>query len=238
VDFFLGNPKTALCNKKQQLCKTNDRSKTFPIPSTVPYSRQRCLSSSPPRNRLAEGLAVGKLPDGAGESIAIRDGIEVHVLESLWDGRAILRVVAHLDELRGVDVLVVDGIVGVDLNGDLGWEVELAVEGASAVARLDGGRGAELVHPGGAGAGAVKAGLDAVALVLDLWKGQVDFGDDTGDVEAFDIWVGAFVSMKVWSGCKVLSGVLTADAALVGDLEVGADAGLGRVTVANSEGPG
>lgn len=32
--------------------------------------------------------------------------------------------------------------------------------------------------------------------------------------------------------------VLTANAALVGDFEVGADARLGRVTVADGEGPG
>jgi len=56
--------------------------------------------------------------------------------------------------------------------------------------------------------------LDAVALVLDLREGQVDFGDDAGDVEAADI----------------------ADAALVLGVEVGADLLETSVVVADSDG--
>jgi hypothetical protein len=39
-------------------------------------------------------------------------------------------------------------------------------------------------------------------------------------------------------GGKGSGGVLTANAALVGDFEVGADAGLGRITAADGERPG
>jgi hypothetical protein len=101
-----------------------------------------------------------------------------------------LRVVAIGNELLRIDVLVVDGVVGVDLNGDLAWEVELAVERASAVARFYGDRGRELVDPSGAGRWIVEALLDAVTFVLDLREGQVDLCDDTGDVEALDVWLG------------------------------------------------
>lgn len=68
-------------------------------------------------------------------------------------------------------------------------EVELAVEGAGAVAGLHASGGRELIDPGGTGAGAVEAGLDTVAFIINLWEGQIDFGDDTGDVEALDVWV-------------------------------------------------
>lgn len=97
-------------------------------------------------------------------------------------------VVAHLDDLGRIDVLVVLSIADIDLDGDVGREVELAVEGASAVARFHAGSSAELVDPGGAGGRAIKAGLDAVALVLDFREGQVDLSDDAGDIEALDIW--------------------------------------------------
>jgi hypothetical protein len=53
--------------------------------------------------------------------------------------------------------------------------------------------------------------LDAVAFVLDLREGQVDFGNNAGDVEALDV----------------------ADAALLGGLEVGADLGEAGVVVAD-----
>jgi len=51
--------------------------------------------------------------------------------------------------------------------------------------------------------------LDAVAFVFDLWEGQVDFGDDTGYVEAADV----------------------ANAALILGLEVGADLGETAVVI-------
>jgi hypothetical protein len=139
-----------------------------------------------------------------------------------------------LSDLLSIDVLVLVA-VEVNLDRDSRREIELAVEGAGAVAGFHGGRGAELVDPGSAGGGAVKAGLDAVALVSDMREGEIDFGDDAGDVEASDIWVGVLE----WR-CRELGmrkGVLTANAALVSDLEVGADTGLG-ITLADCQRPG
>ena len=142
-----------------------------------------------------------------------------------------MRVIAQSFDLRSIDVLVLV-TVEIDLDGDCRREIELAVESAGAVSGLHGGKGAELVDPSGAGGGAVETGLDAVAFVLDLGEGEVDFGDDAGDVEALDVWAGVLV----WR-CRELGrrkGVLTANAAVVGDFEVGADAGLG-ITIADSE---
>jgi len=208
--------------QKQKAANLPKQTKSFLIPSITihyhsssPFSHERCPPSLQER-RLAEDPAVGELPNRAGESIIIRGGVDIRILESLYNRGAVLRVVAHLDDLGRIDVLVIHSIGDIDLDGDVGREVELAVEGASAVTRFHAGGSAEFVDPGGAGGRAIKAGLDAVALVLDFREGQVDLSDDTGDIEASDI----------------------ANAALVGNFEIGADAGLGRVSIANGEGPG
>lgn len=132
---------------------------------------------------LALDLAVGKMPDRARHGVVVGGGVEVDVHESLGHRGAGLWVVAVGLDLGGVDVDVL-AAVEVELERDVGGQVELRVEGAGAVARLDGLRGRELVHVASAGAWAVQALLDAVALVLDLGEGQVDFSDDAGDVEA------------------------------------------------------
>jgi hypothetical protein len=64
--------------------------------------------------------------------------------------------------------------------------------------------------------------LDAVTLVLDEWEGQVDFSDNTSNIESLDIW-GLLVN-----GC-ILQGRPTANAAVVSDLEIWADTLLGIV---------
>lgn len=75
-------------------------------------------------------------------------------------------VVAHHDDLWGIDVLVVCA-VQVILDGDIGRKVELRVQSAGAVAGLHAGGGGELPHIRSAGRGAVETLLDAVAFVLD-----------------------------------------------------------------------
>lgn len=57
------------------------------------------------------------------------------------------------------------------------------------MAGLDGRGRREFVHIGGARSWAVQALLDAVAFVLHLREGEVDFGDDAGDVEAAGVCV-------------------------------------------------
>lgn len=135
---------------------------------------------------LAESLAVGELPDLTRNGIIIRDGVGGEVPERLGYRCAQLRVVAHHGDLSSVDVLV-QRAVQVDLNVDVRWEVELRVQGAGAMAGCDARRGAELVDIGGAGGWAVQACLDAVAVVPDLREGEVNFGNNTGDIEASDI---------------------------------------------------
>jgi hypothetical protein len=154
--------------------------------------------NSAPAN-LALSLPVGELPDGAGDSIWVGGGVQVGVHEGLRDGRASLRVVAVGHDLSGVDVLV-GAVVEVEGEGDVGRQVELRVERAGAVAGLDRGGGRELVDVGGTGGGSVQALLDAVALVLDLREGQVDFGDDAGDIEAARVADAAVVlRVEVWA---------------------------------------
>lgn len=119
------------------------------------------------------------------DGIVIRDG-PVDVLERLRDGRARLRVVVVRHDLFGVDVLVVP-IVEIVLHRHISGQVELRVKRAGAVTTLDRRRGRELVHVGGTGVGPVETRLDAVALVLDLREGEVDFGDNAGHVETLGV---------------------------------------------------
>jgi hypothetical protein len=93
--------------------------------------------------------------------------LRVSIHKSLRDRRARLRIVAVGQDLGGVDVLVV-GAVEIELEHDAGRQVELRVEGAGAVAGLDGRGREELVDVAGAGGGSVEALLDAVAFRLDL----------------------------------------------------------------------
>ena len=162
--------------------------------------------------RLAESLAISKLPDRTGDSVIISHGVKVDILEGLWDESTKLGIIAHLGDFSRIDVFVVR-VGQINLDGDLAWQVELRVERAGAVAGLDRCRRAEFVDPGRAGSGPVKTSLDAVARVRDLGEGEIDFSDDAGDVEAFDV----------------------ADAAFVCDFEVWADAWLGRVAVADCD---
>jgi hypothetical protein len=182
---------------------------------SLPHTQRIDSSSVFSEVHLADSLAVGELPDSTRERIIILDGVKVGILECLWDKPSILRVISHRRDLLRIDVLV-QAIAEVNLNRDIARQVKLRIQGASPVARLDGCWSAELVDPGSAGRGAIETGLDAVAFVLDLREGQVDFGDDASDIEAFDV----------------------ADAALLGGLEVGADLGEAGVVVADGQGAG
>ena len=55
------------------------------------------------------------------------------------------------------------------------------------MARLNRSWGAEFPDIRGAGRWPVETLLDAVTFVLDQRKGYINFGNDTGYVEAFDI---------------------------------------------------
>ena len=130
------------------------------------------------------GMAVINIPR---KGIIIRRSVKVDVHESLRYRRTSLRVIAQQDDLCGVNVLV-ERTGEVEVEDNVRGEVELRIERAGAVAGQDGGWGGELVDIGRAGGGAVKALLDAVADVLDNGEGQVNFGDNAGDVESTGVW--------------------------------------------------
>ena len=167
---------------------------------------------------LANHIPASKLPPHlATDRIVVDRGIEIRILKGPRHQAPRLRIVPIGLDLRGVDIRVVRAIQ-VEFERDLGRQIELTVERACTVAACHRGRGRELVYVRGAGAGPVEAFLNAVTFVLDLGEGQVDFGDDAGDVEALDV----------------------ADAALVAGCEVAADGGepVVRVFVADGDGGG
>jgi len=149
-------------------------------------------------------MAAGELPNLTRNSIRIGSGVELDIFESLRNRAASLRVISTSNQLLHADVLV-ESAGRVDLNRDIGWEVELRVQSAGTVAAPDALGSRELVDVGGAGARAVKALLDAVACVFDLGKGKINLCYYSGDIKALDI----------------------ADATASLDLEGGADARLG-----------
>jgi hypothetical protein len=76
------------------------------------------------------------LPNLTRNGIVVWDGVQIDVLECLRNWSTSLWVVTHGNQLRGIDVLV-EGAIGVDFDGDCRWKVELRVESASAMTRLD-----------------------------------------------------------------------------------------------------
>jgi len=135
---------------------------------------------------LADSLSVGELPDLTRHCVLIRDGIEVNVHESLRNGGASLWVVAISQKLWSVDI-VVQRAVDIDIDRNVCRKVELGVESAGTVAALNAGGSGKLPDICGTGCGAIQTLLNAVALILNQRKSQVDLGDDTGHVEASDI---------------------------------------------------
>lgn len=123
----------------------------------------------------------------------IRNSIEVDILERLRNRPTRLRII---DQPRNdVHVQLAFQVI---VDRYVGGEVERAVERASAVPGPHRCRRAELPDVVRAERGAVQALLDAVALALDFWEGQVDFGDDAGYVEA------ASVSAQVSSALNIV----------------------------------
>jgi hypothetical protein len=90
-----------------------------------------------------------------------------------------LRVRSHLFDVYAVLLVHFDGHVG--------GQVEVGVERAGSVARLDGRGVRELPDVVCAGARVVETRLDTVAHGLNLGEGQVDLGENAGDVEALGV---------------------------------------------------
>jgi len=104
----------------------------------------------------------------------------------LGDRSTSLRIVAEHRDLGRIDVDIF-AASQVDLDGDIGWKVELRIQSASSVAGLDRCRGGELVDVRGTGGRAVETLLDAVAYAFDQGEGEVDFGDHASYIEALGV---------------------------------------------------
>jgi len=76
------------------------------------------------------------LPNGTRESIVIRCGINILILEPGSNQRALLRLITISQDLRAIDVEAV-GAVEIELDVNAGWKVELAVQRAGTVSRRD-----------------------------------------------------------------------------------------------------
>jgi hypothetical protein len=100
------------------------------------------------------------------------------------------------------------------------------------VTAFDRSRGRELVDVGGTGFGPVETSLDAVALVLDLREGEVDFGDHAGHIETLGVCPEG--QLVIGRRSRWPKPSLTANAATTFDLEVGADSVV-AVIVAKGE---
>jgi hypothetical protein len=101
----------------------------------------------------------------------------------LGDRSTSLRIVAELHYLGRIDVDII-AAGKVELNGNIGWKVELRIQSAGSVAGLDRCRGGELVDVRRTGGRAVETLLDTVAFVFDQGEGEVNFGDHASHIEA------------------------------------------------------
>jgi len=93
-----------------------------------------------------------------------------------------MRIVPVCGDLCCIDILVLR-TVQVECNCYCGWEVEVAVQCARPVSRFDRDCCAELPHIVGTGCRPIQAGLDAIALVLDLGERQIYFCYYPGNIE-------------------------------------------------------
>jgi len=149
---------------------------------------------------LAVQLAIGILGHEARDTIWV------------WDGKGRIepgeeRTATSLRVISRRELIEPSAVGEIVREGDVGWQVGARIESAGALAAVEGGDEGVLVDPVGAGQGAGEAGGDAVAGGVDAVAGvEVDFGDDTGHVNALEV----------------------ADAAglVVGDLEVGECVGV------------
>jgi hypothetical protein len=124
-----------------------------------------------------------KSPETTRNCIGISSSVEILVLKGFRSKRTGLRIIARLEELN-IGIIRASGIV---FNSDIGRQVEVGIKSASAMTAFDRCDGGELVDVVVAGSRTIETGLDTVAFVPDLRECEIDFGDDTGDVEAFDV---------------------------------------------------
>ena len=132
---------------------------------------------------LADDRAVGENPKRARDSIIIGSGVKINVFKRLRSNTSGLRVVHWVKRLKVCVIAAVDG----EFDRHIGGKVEIRVECACAMSVHDAFGCRELVDIVVASPVSVNACFDAVAFILDLREGEVDFGGDTGNIEASDI---------------------------------------------------
>lgn len=135
----------------------------------------------------------------------IRNRIQIDILESRRHRTALLRIIAISQNGRRIDIHIV-GAVEIEFRCHTRWQIEVGIQRASTVSALDRVRGREFVHVVGAAGGPVQAFLDAVAFVLHLGEGEVDFCHDACDVETARVWLMGQFSVgrcSDWSGERV-----------------------------------
>jgi len=140
-----------------------------------------------PSNKLFDNgsalqYTTRKQPHRPRNSFIVRYCVEVDVLERLRNRPTRLRIV----DLSRDDVHV-QLAFQVVVDSYIRWQVESAIERASAVPGPHRCFRAELPYIVRADRRAVQAFLDAVALVLDFRVGEVNFGYDAGDIEAASV---------------------------------------------------
>jgi hypothetical protein len=149
-------------------------------PKLLEKGTQFC-NSHPPSLHLAVKLVVLILSHEARDTIRISLS-HGQIAEGEWRGATSLWVVLGL-ELAESDALV--EVVG---ERDIGWQVGAGVERAGALAAIECGCEGVLVDPVGAGEWARQAGGDAVTGAVDAVFGvEINFGDDTGHVNALEV---------------------------------------------------
>jgi hypothetical protein len=146
------------------------------------------------RPGLAEGLTIHELPYRTRNGIRISCSIEIHVLESLWNGSTSLRIVAWLEKIEA------NRLSSINLKRDICRKVELGVECACSMSGLHTLRCRKLPYPGGARVGSIEALLDAVAFIPNQGESKVNLCHHAGDIETFDISNAATVrSVQIWA---------------------------------------
>lgn len=132
---------------------------------------------------LALNLSVRESPNRARNSVRVRNSVKIFVLERLRHKPTGMRVVHMSYDKRRNDVLIV-GAVEIEFDSYVSGKVEIRVQRTGSVARLNRLGSGEFIDVVGAGARAVETFLDAIAFGPHFRKGEIDFGDYTGDVEA------------------------------------------------------
>jgi len=134
---------------------------------------------------LAELVVQGDTDALPGHSVRIRRRIQVDILECLRDRPPNMGIVTLIGDLVCIDVHILV-TVQVDFNSYVRREIEVRVEGAGAMTLFDTVGGGEFPYIVCAGFGAFETLSDAIAFVLHLREGEVDFRHDACDVEASD----------------------------------------------------